>query len=153
MGSFEDINLTVWCLSSGIRWPGFESWLCRFLVLSPWTSYLLSLNLNFLIFKTGTVRLHSWFIKFCEAWIVQTHVHWLGAAIHPSHPLLAPSPPALIFPCTRFFSSESALHIRWPKYWSFSFSISPSSEYSRLISFRIDWFDLLVVQGTLKSLL
>ena len=58
-----------------------------------------------------------------------------------------------IFPRIRGFSKESALHIRWPKYWSFSFSISPSNEYSGLISFRIDWFDLLAVQGTLKSLL
>ena len=65
------------------------------------------------------------------------------------HPLLLPS----IFPSIRVFSSESALHIRWPKYWSFSFSISLSSEYSGLISFRMDWFDLLAVQGTLKSLL
>ena len=66
------------------------------------------------------------------------------------HPLLLlPS----VFPSIRVFSNESALHIRWPKYWSFSFSISPSSEYSRLISFRIDWFDLLAGQGTLKSLL
>ena len=66
------------------------------------------------------------------------------------HPLLLlPS----IFPSIRVFSSESALHIRWPKYWSFSFSISPSNEYSGLISFRIYWFDLLAVQGTLKSLL
>ena len=66
------------------------------------------------------------------------------------HPLLLlPS----IFPGIRVFSGESALHIRWPKYWSFSFSISPSNEYSGLISVRIDWFDLLVVQGTLKSLL
>ena len=66
------------------------------------------------------------------------------------HPLLLmPS----IFPSIRVFSSESVLHIRWPKYWSFSFSISPSTEYSGLISFRIDWFDLLAVQGTLKSLL
>ena len=63
--------------------------------------------------------------------------------------LLSPS----IFPSIRVFSSESALHIRWPKYWSFSFSISPSNEYSGLISFKIDWFDLLAVQGTLKSLL
>ena len=59
----------------------------------------------------------------------------------------------LIFPSIRVFSSESVLHIRWPKYWSFSFSINPFSEYSGLISFRIDWFDLLSVQGTLKSLL
>ena len=66
------------------------------------------------------------------------------------HPLLIlPS----IFPSIRVFSSESALHIRWPKYQSFSFSISPFNEYSRSISFRIDWFDLLAVQGTLKSLL
>ena len=64
-------------------------------------------------------------------------------------PLLLPS----IFPSIRVFSNESALLIRWPKYWSFSFSISPSNEYSRLISFRMDWFDLLAVQGTLKSLL
>ena len=58
-----------------------------------------------------------------------------------------------VFHCIRVFSSESALHIRWPQYWSFSFSISPSNEYSGLISFRIDWFDLLEAQGTLKSLL
>ena len=66
------------------------------------------------------------------------------------HPLLLlPS----IFPSIRVFSSESVLHVRWPKYWSFSFSISASSEYSRLISFRIDWFDLLAVQGALRNLL
>ena len=63
--------------------------------------------------------------------------------------LLLPS----IFPSIRVFSNESVLHIRWPKYWNFSFSISPSSEYSGLISFRINWLDLLAVQGTLKSLL
>ena len=63
--------------------------------------------------------------------------------------LLLPS----IFPSIRVFSNESILHIRWPKYWSFSFSISPSNEYSGLISFRMEWLDLLVVQGTLKSLL
>ena len=63
--------------------------------------------------------------------------------------LLLPS----IFPSIKVFSNESALRIRWPKYWNFSFSISPSNEYSGLISFRIDWFHLLVVQGTLKSLL
>ena len=69
---------------------------------------------------------------------------------HPLHPLLLPPS---IFASIRVFSSESALRIRWPKYWNFSFSISPSNEYSGLISFRIDWFDLLAVQGTLKSLL
>ncbi|CAN0570287.1 unnamed protein product [Rangifer tarandus platyrhynchus] len=66
------------------------------------------------------------------------------------HPLLLPSS---IFPSIKVFSSESVLHIRWPKYWSFSFSISPSNEHSGLISFRMDWLDLLAVQGTLKGLL
>ena len=61
--------------------------------------------------------------------------------------------PPSIFPSTRVFSNESALHIRWPKYWSFSFSISPSNEHSGLICSRMDWLDLLAVQGTLKSLL
>ena len=77
----------------------------------------------------------------------------IGDAIQPSHPLspLFLLPP--IFPSIRVFSNESALLIRWPKYWSFSFSIIPSNEYSGLIFFRIDWFDLLAVQGTLKSLL
>ena len=65
------------------------------------------------------------------------------------HPLLLPS----VFPSIKVFSSGSVLHIRWPKYWSFSFTISPSNEYSGLISFRIDWFDLFAVHGTLKSLL
>ena len=83
----------------------------------------------------------------------QTHVHQVGGAIQPSHPLtsllLLPS----IFPSIRVFSNESVLHIMWPKYWSFSFSISPSNEHPGLISFRMDWVDLLAVQGTLKSLL
>ena len=69
--------------------------------------------------------------------------------IHCHALLLLPS----IFPSIRVFSNESVLHIRWPKYWSFSFSISPSNKYSGLISFRMDWLDLLAVQGTLKSLL
>ena len=85
--------------------------------------------------------------------IAQTHVHWISDAIQPSHPLSSPSPPASVFPSIRVFSNESVLHIRWLKYWSFIFSISPSNEYSGLISFRIDWFYLLAVQGTLKSLL
>ena len=83
----------------------------------------------------------------------QTHVHCVGDAIQPSHPLSSPSYPALNLSQHHGLFSESALHIRWPKYWSFSFNISPSSEYSGLISFRMDWFDLLALQGTLKSLL
>ena len=80
----------------------------------------------------------------------QIHVNWVGDAIQPSHPLLPSSPLPSVFPSIRVFSHESALHVRWSKYWSFS--ISPSNEYSGLISFRIDWFDLLALQGTLKSL-
>ena len=85
--------------------------------------------------------------------LAQTHVHRDGDAIQPSHFLLSPSAPPLIFPSIRVFSNESVLRIRWPKYWSFSFSISPSNEYSGPISLRMDWLDLLAVQGTLKSLL
>ena len=81
-----------------------------------------------------------------------TRTHWIRDAIQPSHPLLSPLLPS-IFLSIRVFSSESVLQIRWPKYWSFSFSISPSNEYSELISFRMDRLDLLAVQGTLKSLL
>ena len=83
----------------------------------------------------------------------QTHVHWVSDAIQPSHPLLAPSPPALNLSSIRVFSNESTLRIRWPKYWSCSFSISPSNGHPGLISFRMDWLHLLAVQGTLKSLL
>ena len=85
--------------------------------------------------------------------LAQTHVHWVSDAIQPSHPLSSPSPPVFNLSQHQGFSIESVLHIRWPKYWSFSFSTSPSNEYSGLISFRMDWFALLAVQGTLKSLL
>ena len=83
----------------------------------------------------------------------QTHVHRVSGAIQPSDPrlpllLLLPIPPSF-----KVFSNESTLRIRWPKYWSFSFSIIPSKEIPGLISFRMDWLDLLAVQGTLKSLL
>ena len=83
----------------------------------------------------------------------QTHVHSVGDAIQPSHPLSSPSPPASIFPSIRVFSNVSDLRIMWPKDWSFSFNISPSDEHPGLISFRTDWLDLLAVRGTLKSLL
>ena len=85
--------------------------------------------------------------------LAQTHVHEL---VMPSNHLILCHPFFLlpsVFPSIRVFSNESVLCIRWPKYWSFRFSISPSSEYSGLISFRMDWLDLLAVQGTLKSLL
>ena len=93
----------------------------------------------------------------------QIHVHCVSDAIQPSHPLSSPSPPAFNLSQQEIsgkenrkdqvFSNESVLRIRWPKFWSFSFGISPSNEYSGLISFRMDWLDLLAVQGTLKSLL
>ena len=83
--------------------------------------------------------------------LVQTHVACIGDAIQPSHPLPPPSPLPSIFPSIRVFSNELAVRIRLLTYWSFSFSVSPSNEYSGLISFRIDWFDFLAVQGTLKS--
>ena len=85
--------------------------------------------------------------------LAQTPVHRVGDAIQPSHLLSSPSPPTFNFPNTRVFSNESVLHIMEPKYWSLSFSISSSNEYSGLISFRIDWLDLLAAKGTLKSLL
>ena len=98
--------------------------------------------------STPGLPVHHWLRE-----LAQTRVHHVRDAIQPSHPLspllLLPS----IFPSIRVFPSESVLHIRWPKYWSFSFSISPSNEYSGLVSFRMDWLDLLVVQGTPKSLL
>ena len=79
--------------------------------------------------------------------LVQSHIHWVSEAIQPSHLLSSCSLPSSIFPSIRVFSSESVLLIRWPKYWSFSFS--PSNEYSGLISFRMNWLDLLAVQGIL----
>ena len=84
--------------------------------------------------------------------LTQTHVHWVSDAIQPSHPLLPLLLLPSIFPNIRVFSNESALRITWPKYWSFSFNISPSDEHPGLI-FRMDLLDLLAVQGTLKSLL
>ena len=77
---------------------------------------------------------------------------WVCDVIQPSHPLLTLPILPSIFPSIKVFSNEAVLCFRWPRYWSFSFSISPSSEYSGLISFRVDWLDLFAVQGTLKSL-
>ena len=82
----------------------------------------------------------------------QTYVHWVGDTIQPSHPVVPFSSHLQSFPASGSFQMSMFLPIRWPKYWSFSFSISPSNEYSG-ISFRMDWLDLLAVQGSLKSLL
>ena len=106
------------------------------LIATPWTAaHQASLCI--------TISLSLFKLMYVESVMPSNHL----ILCHPL--LLLPS----TFPSIRIFSSESALHIRWPKYWSFSFSISPSKEYSGLISFRIDWLDLLTVQGTLKSLL
>ena len=85
--------------------------------------------------------------------LAQTHAHRVGDAIQPSHPPSSPSPPTFNLRSIGGFSNQSVLHTRWPEYWSFSFSISPPNEYSGLISSRMDWSDLLAVQGTLKRLL
>ena len=98
--------------------------------------------------STPGLRVHHQLPEF-----TQTCVHRIGDAIQPSHPLSSPILPPSVFPSIRVFSDESVLCIRWPEYWCFSFSISPSNEYSGLISFRMDWLDLLAVHGTLKSLL
>ena len=85
--------------------------------------------------------------------LAQTHVHRVSDAIQPSYPLSPPSLPAFNLSQIKVLYSESALCIKWPKYWSLSFSMSPFNEHSGLIFLRIDWFDLLAAQGTLKSLL
>ena len=92
--------------------------------------------------STPGLSVHHQLLEF-----TQTHVYWVSDAIQPSHPLSSPSPPAFNFYSIRVFSNESALHIRRPKYWSFNFNISPSNEHPGLISFRMNWLDLLVVQG------
>ena len=105
------------------------------------------------LFGTPWTAAHQASLFFTISEFAQTHVHCVDDAIQPSHPLSPLLFLSSIFPSIRVFFSESALHIKWPKYWTFSFSISPSKEYSGLTSFRNDWFDLLAVQGTLKSLL
>ena len=97
--------------------------------------------------STPGLPVHNQLLEF-----TQTHVHWVGDAIQPTYSLSSPSPPAFNLPSIRVFSSESTLRIRWLKYWSCSFNISSYNEYSGLISFGMDWLDLLAVQGTLKSL-
>ena len=125
-------------LGKGQRFPGIVSvqlLICVQLLVTPWTAaHQASLSI------TNSQRL----LKLMSIELVMSSKHLILC-----HPLLLPS----IFPSIRVFSNESVFHIRWPNYWSFSFNISPSSEYSGLISFTMDWFDLLAVQGTLKILL
>ena len=98
--------------------------------------------------STPGLPVHHQFLE-----ITQTHVHRVSDAIQPSHPLSSLSPPAPKPSRIRVFSNKSTFCMRWPKYWIFRFSIIPSKEYPGLISFRMDWLDLLAVQGTLRSLL
>ena len=105
------------------------------------------------LFATPWTAPHQASLSITNSWNSPTHVHRVGDAIQPSHPLSSHSPAALNLTQVGVFSNESAVSIRGPKDWSFSFSISPSNEHPGLISFRMDWLDLLAVQGTLKSLL
>ena len=117
--------------NSSIQWLS-----CVWLFVTPWNkAHQASMSVHYQLLE-----------------LTQTHVHQVGDAIQPSHPWYPLLPPS-IFRSIRVISNESILCIRWPKYWSFSFSISPSNEYSGLISFRMDWLDLFAVQETLKSLL
>ena len=104
------------------------------------------------LFATPWTAAHQASPSFTNSQGLCTHVHWIGDAIQPSHPLSPPSPALNLSQHEGLFQWVSSSH-QVAKYWSFSFSISPSNEYSGLISFRIDWFDLLAVQGTLKNLL
>ena len=143
------------------------SWIFFFffrIILKMLFHLIYEIGLNFNLFKMWVVQFHS-VAKLCLTLcdprdysplgfpVHHQLLELVGDAIQPSPPLLFRLLPPSFFPSSRVFSSESVLPIRWQKYWNFSFSMSPSNEYSGLISFRIDWFDLLAVQGTLKSLL
>ena len=107
------------------------------------------------LFSTSWTAAHQASLSITNSLSTQTHVHLVSDAIRPPHPLSSPLLPPSVCPSIKVFFNESVPHIRWPKYWSLSFSISPSNEYSGLISFRMDWLDLLAVSpaGSLKSLL
>ena len=142
------------------------SWICNVL-LYPGTYYLTSLNFSFMFLKHVVIVQLLTHVCLCGPmncnmpgfpvfhYLLEFQVHVLELVM-PSNHLILCHPLLLlpsIFPSVRVFSNELALHIRWPNYWRFSVSIRPSNEYLGLISFRIDWLDLLAVQGTLKSLL
>ena len=120
-----------------------------------------SVNVHYLLFSRCRVRLLDSLDCSMRGFPVLQHllefaqslVPWADDAIWPSYPLSSPSPPTLNLSQHQGLSNKLAFHVRWPKYWGFSFSIGPFNEYSVLISLRIDWFDLLSVQGTLNSLL
>ena len=125
--------------------------------IQVWSHYLFAvvhLQSCVQLFVTPLTAVHQASLSITNSWSLLKHLS-IESVMSSKHLILCHSlllPPS-VFPSIRIFSNESVLHIGWPKYWSFSFSISPSNEYSGLISFRIDWLDLLAVQGTLKSLL
>ena len=127
-GSFSDATLSWFGVAAVVQLPS-HVWLFG----TPWTT-------------PGLPILHH------LPEFAQVHVHWVSDAIQPSHPLLQSSSAFSLSQNQQYFPNELALHIMWPKYWSFSFSISPSNEYSGFVSFKTDWFDLVGVQGTFKSL-
>ena len=157
---FSSVKIKFWMLSNS---DSFVSWIKRSPVHVNWLTHRLTTSL----FRQPSVQFSSSVVSDslrpmgCSTSgfpvyhqlpkLAQTHVHWFRDAIQPSPPLSSPSPAFNLSPI-RVFSKESVLHLRWPKYWSFSFSVSSSSEYSGPISLRIDKLDLLAVQGTLKSL-
>ena len=129
------MNFVIWCYVLKM-FSSVQTLSCVWLFATPWTA----------AFQASLSITNSWsLLKLMFIELVMPSSHLILC-----HPLLLPPS---IFPSIRVFSNESVLCIRWPKYWRFSFSLSPSNEYSGLISFKIDWFDLLAVQGSLKSLL
>ena len=134
----------ITCFSGSMR---YHAWVAQKFV---WLSVVVQSLGHFWLFLNLWSAACQASLSFTISPVGSTQVLWVSDAIQPSHPLSSPSLMPSVFPSIRVFPYESALCIRWPKYWSFSFGISPSNEYSRLISFRIDWFDL-AVQGTLRA--
>ena len=126
----------------------FTNMLSKFIISHSWVTQSCSTLCDSMDCSMSGLPVHHQLLE-----LAQTHVYWIGDAIQLSHPLSSLSPPAFNLSQHQRLLNESVVHIRWPKYWSFSFNISPSNEYSGLISFSIDWLDLFTVQGTLKSLL
>ena len=143
-------NIMNECTHSWVSLPGFRFWLCHcYMILDVFVQSLSRVRL----FATPRTAVHQGLLYFTVSWrlLKLMFIEWVMPSNHLilCRPLLSLS----IFTSIMVFSNESALHIRWPKYWSFSFSINPSNEHPGLISFRMDWLKLLAVQGTLKSLL
>ena len=141
------------CWKSLFRLPFLNLYLVHLKVLnSNTTEACCSVVKSYAILWPVDCNMPGLLVLHCLLEFAQAHVHWNSDAIQPSHPLSPSSPSAFNLSSIRAFSNELVLHIRWPKLWSFSFSISLSNECSGLISFRMDWLYLLAVQGILKSL-